>query len=249
MIRIKPDKNRRIDIPGVPAPVERPVDIDQAVTGFTSLRTLRIYRFEAASVIEGHAEEDEVFIVLLSGSAELTMSDELASGSASPDPSYPVTLSAPGIASGVACAAYLPPGGAYKLVAKTIAEVAYARATPSGSLPPKVFFSSARRTSPGVTLVLEEVTYAERLRVRLVQINTQQNDAEFVPASELDASSEALVHVRTLPPFGVITMHTAEAGSVVLDSWDTVSIAPGDDPAFHVALGSHVLALIVFAVA
>jgi 5-deoxy-D-glucuronate isomerase len=123
MILIKPDKNRRIEIPGVPAPVERPVDIDQALTGFTSLRTLRIYRFEAASVVEGHAEEDEVFIVLLSGSAELTMSDELASGSASPDPSYPVTLSAPGIASGVACAAYLPPGGAYKLVAITNAEV------------------------------------------------------------------------------------------------------------------------------
>jgi len=84
---IKPDQDRRIEIPGVPHPVRRPVDIDQSKTGFKNLRTLRIYRFDPGSVIDGHAEEDEVFIIILAGSAELAISAEGKEYS-------PITLSA-----------------------------------------------------------------------------------------------------------------------------------------------------------
>ncbi len=57
----------------MPGLARRPVDIDQSQTGFANLRSLRIYRFDAGSVIDGHAEEDEVFVVVMAGSVELTM--------------------------------------------------------------------------------------------------------------------------------------------------------------------------------
>ena len=62
-------------------PVQRPVDIDRSQTGFANLRSLRIYRFDKDSVIDGHAEEDEVLIVMMAGSVELTMMDHNAGDS------------------------------------------------------------------------------------------------------------------------------------------------------------------------
>ena len=242
MILIKPDNTRRIDITGVPAPVKRPVDIDQARTGFTTLRTLRIYRFEAGSVIEGHAEEDEVFIVLLSGSAELTMIENLDTPA---DPGHPVTLSAPEDEDGAACAAYLPSGAAYKLIAKTDADVAYARATSTGTRRAKVFSSSVRAGIHDVRFLLEETDYAERLHLRLVQIDARQKDTAIMPINESEATCEALVHVRTMPAAGVATISKSGAEPIVLDSWDTVSLAPGERPVLGIAMGCSALALIV----
>ena len=74
MLRLfEPDHERRVLVPGVPGPARRPVDIDQSVTGFDTLRSLRVYRFDSGAVIDGHAEEDEVFVVVVAGRAELSV--------------------------------------------------------------------------------------------------------------------------------------------------------------------------------
>ena len=243
MLLIKPDPDRRIQIPGVPAPVRRPVDIDRSMTGFTSLRTLRIYRFDQASVIEGHAEEDEVFIVVLAGSIELTLITD-----PSADPS-PVVMSAPASGADVACAAYLPPLAAYKLVSKTDAEVAYARATPVGSRPPKVFHSSRRTEVAGAGVLLEETTYAERLRVRLFFFNPQAVDVNLSPIHEAEAACETLIHVRTpLPAARVASISKGPGVPIWLNSGDTVAVSPGERPTWNAAAGTAGLALIVMAV-
>jgi hypothetical protein len=212
---IKADHNHRLQIPGVPDPVLRPVDIDKAKTGFETLRSLRIYRFDAGSVIDGHAEEDEVMIVLLAGSIELTLIDEEAGGSA-----QTYTLSAVTEKQGAPCAAYLPPLAAYHLVALTDADVAYARATPADGPPYRVF-----------NALEEEVTYPRLLRLRIVELGA--GSTQPLPAT----NAEALLHIKTN---GVVTV----AGAT-LASWDTLAIAPGESPVLHVAEGSSALVLIV----
>jgi hypothetical protein len=64
--KIPSDPNRKIRLEDV-GEVSRPVDIDQAVTGFSQLVSLRIYKFLSGQVINGEAEDDEVCIVFLSG--------------------------------------------------------------------------------------------------------------------------------------------------------------------------------------
>ena len=239
---IKADPDRSLEIPGVPGFVRRPVDIDQSRTGFTALRTLRIYRFDADSVINGHAEEDEVFIVVLTGSVELTMSSDNW-----PDSQRHFTLAAAGDSPNAACAAYLPPHAAYQLIPRSEADIAYARATPVGSRPPKVFTPRARVNAAGITVLLDETIYAERLRLRLVQIDAQQNAVAFAPINELEAICEALVNVRTMPAKRSAIITRTDAAPTLLDSWDTVAVAPGDRPTLRIDMGSSALAFIVMA--
>jgi hypothetical protein len=52
---IEPDFDRMIELPGV-GPTPRPVDIDQSVTGFRDLVSLRIYEFADGTTIDGEAE-------------------------------------------------------------------------------------------------------------------------------------------------------------------------------------------------
>jgi hypothetical protein len=241
MIVIKPDHHRHIDIPGVPAPVRRPVDIDPAKTGFTRLRTLRIYQFDQGSVIEGHAEEDEVFIVVLAGSVELTVND----GNANLD--FSTTLSAPKGANRLACVAYLPPGAAYKLIPHTGADVAYARATPSGLRPAKFFSSLATETAPGISVLLEETSHAERLRLRLLQFDATQHDISFTPIDESGAGCEALVHIRIDGAEQLAVVNRSPAQSAWLESWDTLAMTPNEGLTLNIAKGSSGLVLIVMA--
>jgi hypothetical protein len=244
MIQIKPDPSRRIDIPGVPAPVKRPVDIDQAITGFTSLRTLRIYEFDEGSVIEGHAEDDEVFIVVLAGAIELTMTvDGLVEGSG------PSTLAAPvGSSEGVACAAYLPPDAAYKLIARSDAEVAYVRATPIGGPAPKIFFPLLQRNSDRPGLILEETSYARRLRFRLMQVAAQDRAVSLAPIDKADGMCEALVYVRCMPLDGVSVASDGDMVRVQLDSQNTLAVSPGEELALTVDSGAVALVLVVMAI-
>ena len=239
---IKADHDRRLEIPGVPGLVRRPVDIDQSRTGFTALRTLRIYRFDAESVINGHAEEDEVFIVVIAGSVELTMSSDNW-----PDSQRMFTLEAPGNSPNAACAAYLPPHAAYQLIPRSEADIAYARATPVDGRPPKVFTPQFRTIAAGVTVLVDESTYAERLRLRLVQIDAQQNAVALSLINESEAQCEALVHVRTMPAERSATITKTDAAPTLLDSWDTVAVAPGDRPTLRIDIGSLALAFIVMA--
>lgn len=220
---IHPDYTRRIAIDGVPAPVRRPVDIDQSATSFAELRTLRIYQFDPASVIDGHAEEDEVFIVALAGTVELTMN-------AGGVDIGPALLSAPPAAAGP-CAAYLPPGGAYRLVAKTEAHIAYARATPTASRPPKIFDCSE---GSGESL-LEEMSYAEKLQLRLLQLSPSQQPIV------LSSNAETLVHVMG----GAIQEKLDGSPEVAIDPWGTVALSRGEQCSLRTETSA--LALVVMA--
>ncbi len=239
---IKADHHRRVEIPGLPAPALRPVDIDRSQTGFAKLRSLRIYSFDANSEINGHAEEDEVLIVVLAGSVELTMSDHNAVESP-----RPVTLSAADELRNNPCAAYLPPHAAYRLIPRSDAEVAYARATPTAGPPPHVFTSQPRSDHAGVALLLEESTYAQQLRLRLLQITAGQHEIAVTLIEESEETCEALIHIRTVPAELVATITTAEAEPAQLNSWDTLCIEPGERPILLATPGSSSLVLVVLA--
>lgn len=242
MKRIKADHQRRIEIAGVAESVQRPVDIDRSQTGFAALRSLRIYRFDKGSVIDGHAEEDEVLIVMMAGSVELSMMDH-----DSADSPPPFTLSAAGDAHSDPCAAYLPPAAGYRLVAQSNAEVVYARATPAGGRPSHVFQSHAVADQSGVTLLLEENNYPRLLRLRLLQITAAQHDISVLPIQKAEDQCEALVHVRTIPSEDVATITREPATRTPLASWDTVAVMPGDSPTLTFKAGSSALVLVVLA--
>ena len=233
---IKPDHNRRIDIPGVPGPVSRPVDIDPSKTGFSNLRTLRIYRFDKDSVIEGHAEEDEVFIVVLSGAIELTaIEDPLG-----PPPDSIILTALDGTQAGLACAAYLPRHAAYKLVPRCDADVAYARATPSGRRSPRSFIA-------GSDVFLEETSHAERLRFRLTLLRKRDSQVSFIPVKQSEALCEALVHVQSVPPNAVSATAASDGTPFPLDSWDTIALGSGENLTLTIAPGSAALVFVVMA--
>jgi hypothetical protein len=242
MILIKPSHERRIELPGVSSPVPRPVDIDASMTAFSNLRTLRIYRFQEGSVIDGHAEEDEVLIVVLSGAVQLTMI-------AAACPPLTAVLGAPQTFAGDGCAAYLPPHAAYTLVAQSDADVAYARATPAGGRPPMVFPASPDEQTSGVQLLLNESGYAERLRLRIFQVGPHEDDLSFMLSPESASGCETLVHFRTEPCGGRIEARSGQdAGPISLDSWDTVATPSFEGIACKVAGGTAAIVLIVSAV-
>ena len=239
---IKSDHLRKLQLAGVPEPVARPVDIDQSQTGFTVLRSLRIYCFNAGSVIDGHAEEDEVMIVILAGSVQLTMSQhEVEDGS----PQF--NLSAVGNSNGNPCVAYLPPNGAYQLLPLTNVEVGYARATTSEAHEPRVFFADMPTENASERLLFEEESYAMRLRLRIVQVKASENIVTVMPLKESETTCEALVHVRTEPEYGVMTVSPEHLQPLAVESWNTVCVLPGETPALHIVPASTALLLVVSA--
>ena len=135
---IHPDEGNMIDLPGV-GPCPRPVDIDQSVTGFSRLKSLRAYRFKAGQTIEGESELDEVLISPLSGAITLEISGRS-------------TLTAELEAASVL---YMPPDHAYRLTACENAIVAYGRADATGELP-----ASLPTTHKGEALSLDQVSLA-----------------------------------------------------------------------------------------
>jgi hypothetical protein len=233
MKRIAADFDRSIHLEGV-GPVSRPVDIEQAMTGFNTLRTLRVYRFEPGAVIDGHAEEDEVFILVLAGEVELTMTAASQEGA-------PTRLGAPGASGNIACAAYLPPHGAYRLVPKTQADIAYVRATPEGGKPPRTFTPTVSQDLLDVMVLLDEDTYAEKLRVRLVRIEASQGDVIYQPIEDAEAKKEALVHLRNPTAGSDVRAEDDASSSMVLESWDTIVVSPGERLRLRFARSSALL--------
>ncbi|GAC1496996.1 MAG: hypothetical protein NVS1B6_02450 [Steroidobacteraceae bacterium] len=242
MILLKADHERRVEIAGVPGLVRRPVDIDQSRTGFKALRTLRIYRFDAHSTINGHAEEDEVFIVVLTGSVDMMIN----SGQC-PDGERQFTLAAASDSHNDACAAYLPPHASYRLVPRFEADIAYVRATPTNGRAARIFTPTPLGSTVGVTELLDEPTYAERLRLRLVHMHARQTEITLAPIRQSEAMCEALVHLRTVPAASAATIMQTGAAPAILDSWDTFSVAPGDTPTLRIATDSSAVALITMA--
>lgn len=239
---LKADHNRRLDIPGVPNLVRRPVDIDKSQTGFANLRSLRIYRFDADSEINGHAEEDEVLIVVMAGTVDLAMSEHDSVGDA-----RPVTLSEPGVSGKSPCAAYLPPHAAYRLIPKGDADIAYARATPAFGRPPSAFNPNVRTGADGTSVLLEETSYAQRLRLRLVKIDAFQGKISIAPIEKSEEMFEALVHAKTVPAVSAATIAESSATPIALESWDTVAVSPGEHCRVNFAKGSSALVLVVLA--
>lgn len=235
----KADHGRRIELDGV-GPAARPVDIDQAQTGFAALRTLRIYHFEPPAVINGHAEEDEVFIVVLQGEIELQMRSEHWASS-----EKRFTLEAAGKSGSVACAAYLPPHAEYSLTPRSGADVAYARALPTESRAPAVFSTVPRRSGAGSQLLLDAETYAQRLRLQLWFAEASEHAAELAPASR-SAKSETLVHVRSTRTRAV-TVEGSGLSGTTLDSWDTVGLSAGEQAGLRLAARASAMSLIVSA--
>lgn len=236
----KADHDRRIELEGV-GPAARPVDIDQAQTGFAVLRTLRIYHFEPRAVIKGHAEEDEVFIVVLEGEIELQIRSEHWSSS-----ERRFTLAAADKSVSVACAAYLPPHAEYSLTPRSGADVAYARALPTKSSAPAVFSTLPHRSGAGSSLLLDPEAYAQRLRLQLWYAEASENAADLAPVSSSTATSETLVHVRSTPARAV-TVEGHGLSGMTLDSWDTVGLSAGEQPMLRLAARSSAMSLIVSA--
>lgn len=194
---IEPDFDRMVDLPGL-GPTPRPVDVDQAATGFSDLRSLRVYDFAADAVVEGEAEEDEVLVVLLGGAATLAVSGLYEAE---------FTLQADGD-----WAVYLPPRHGYRLSPIAQATIAYARARPSTAFAPRAFAPTR-----GI-LTVEE--HAERLRLRLLPL-----EGETDASAGLDAGLERLAHLtgparvsggsgRELPPAHTLVLAPGEAAHV-----------------------------------
>ncbi|MEZ5776913.1 MAG: hypothetical protein R3E44_00985 [Paracoccaceae bacterium] len=121
---IEADDTRMIDLPGV-GPCPRPVDIDERVTGFTTLKSLRIYRFQPDVTIEGESEGDEVYVAPIGGSVDMEIVGQ-----------HPL-LADLSAASGNS-ALYMPPEHAYRLTPRTGTLVAYARAAAVGRVATQV---------------------------------------------------------------------------------------------------------------
>jgi 5-deoxy-D-glucuronate isomerase len=115
---IDADPGNMIDLPGV-GPCPRPVDIHQGLTGFTTLKTLRIYRFAAGVTIDGESEGDEVWIVPLEGEIAMAITG-----------AHPLAARL-----SLSDALYMPPYHGYRLTPSVPATVAYARAAAQGLYP------------------------------------------------------------------------------------------------------------------
>ncbi|MEO5894983.1 MAG: 5-deoxy-glucuronate isomerase [Vicinamibacterales bacterium] len=233
---IKADHDRRIAIHGVQGLVSRPVDIDQSVTGFRDLRSLRIYRFDQGSVIDGDAEQDEVLVVVLAGSIEFAVNGT--------QPDH-FELSAAGVLPTRACVAYLPPRHTYRLRSHTVSEVAYARATPQVSREPRAFAPGLTAASPGVTVVIDEHAHAERLRLRLLQLDTRAGQRDVPLFEGWAQAGELIVHARTEPADGVATAISSDGAAVPLLSWDSCALTRAERPFLRLAAGATAVVLIV----
>ncbi len=238
---IKADFERQIAIPGVARPVQRPVDIDKAKTGFVNLRSLRVYQFTAGTTVDGHAEEDEVFVVLMAGAADFTASDdELGHGSQT------FELAGPTESETGQFVAYLPPHAAYRLIARADAVVAYARATPPDGNSVAVFGRGRSRSSSAV--LIEDKSYARCLRLRVLQIDGRHGTVEVAALEDGDAMGEMLVYVASDPARGGVTCAADGTAGLTLDPWDTVAFTADEKAKFQVGEGSSALLLVVWAV-
>jgi len=189
----RPDFDRRIDLPGA-GPCPRPVDIDRSVTGFSRLVALRVYSFAQGVAIDGEAEGDEVFIVLMRGRADIAIS----SGG---HPHGPFLLRDDGGMRAV----YMPPHAAYRLSAIDDCDIAYARVQPRGTT-----FRDVRGFAP-TSGRLDIVGHADGMDLALVTLDA---------GPDLGRLPERFVHVRSDNAF-VATLCGERLGdwdSVAIDS-------------------------------
>lgn len=208
MKHIRANFTRMIDLPGV-GPCPRPVDIDQSVTGFSRLVSLRVYAFEPGPAINGEAEDDEVYIVLLSGAARIGITGTQAS-------TFELTENG-------TRAVYLPIGHHYSLTPRTRTEVAYMRAKPLGEKTPAGFPAGA------APHLLPDPGYADRLSVHLIQIaadtpltlDASENERLVLSIDAVDGPAGAMEGWSTLalsPGEGISLAATGPALALVVSA-------------------------------
>ena len=210
MLVVRPDFDHQIALPGAGL-CPRPVDIDRSHTGFSELVSLRVYSFAGGVVIDGKAEEDEVFIVLLRGRADLFVSgDERQSGS------FQLQRG-----SG-SRAVYLPPHASYRLSATSDCNIAYARAKPNGQKIPAVlgFTSGADR--------LDIIGHAEGMELALVTVAAGQH----AMSSNAAPLPERFIHVHS---DGAVTATIADE---TMGNWDSVALNAGENALLTVHTGT-----------
>lgn len=211
MLIIHPDFARRIDLPGA-GPCPRPVDIDRSRTGFSNLVSLRIYSFAAGVKIDGEAEDDEVFIVLMRGQADIVVS---SGGGHVGD--FPLA------ADGGPRAAYLPPEASYRLTAVTDCDVAYARVQPRhAEAPEAIGFAQV-----GDRLDIQG--YAANMDLSLATVGAGEG---FMLAGRDETAPERFVHVRA------IDGATATVAGERLADWDSAALSDGERAVLEVQDGS-----------
>ena len=196
---VEPDFARMIDLPGV-SPCPRPVDIDQSVTGFSNLRSLRVYTFACDKIIDGEAEEDELFIVLLSGTV-----DVLVAGASTAS----FTLQT-GSGTG---AVYLPPHDSYRLRVRSDADVAYARAQPGNN------DSKMARAFDYVDGRLAVIDYSDSFSIAL---SAQGVGNDRFLSTLGSSAAERLIHIRCNDSEAICV-----AGQS-LHNWQTLALDRGD---------------------
>lgn len=207
---VAPDFDRRIDLPGA-GPCPRPVDIDRAKTGFDTLVSLRVYSFEKGAAIDGEAEDDEVFIVVMRGQADIAVESQ-------GERVGPFALRPTG-----ARAVYLPPHGAYHLIAVADCDIAYARSKPDASQ------SSKARDFTTADDRLDVAGYASGMDLRLAKLMI--GETEPLVASD-GRSPERFVHV------GSDSTGVAAIGDATLANWDSAVIDDGEHATLTVRGGA-----------
>lgn len=210
MLIIRPDFERRIDLPGA-GPCPRPVDVDRSRTGFSDLVSLRVYSFARGAVIDGEAEGDEVFIVLMRGEADIAISQ-------SDRQSSDFSLRRAGGARVV----YMPPHASYRLTAKADSDIAYARVEPLGTqLPnPRAFAPAGER--------LDIIGHATGMDLALSTLMA----GEAVGLAGDGYSPERFVHLRAVDEIRAII-----AGEPLVD-WDTVALDDGEITTMKIETGA-----------
>ena len=195
---IPSDHSRMIDLPGV-GPCPRPVDIDQSVTGFQRLKSLRIYRFQAGPPVHGDSEVDEVFILPLSGAFDMAISG-----------THP--LAATVCAEGPTRALYMTPRHSYLLSPQGPVTVAYARAKARGLMPSRALTA------------LDGAGVAEHLRYQLVTLAADQTlmpgwggeTLVHVAEGTLICSGQTIAAGQTVALTQAVTLQASGAARVLI---------------------------------
>lgn len=200
MLIVRPDFDRRIDLPGV-GPCPRPVDIDRTGTGFRDLVSLRVYAFAAGSTINGEAEDDEVFIVAMRGEADVAITP--AGGA----------TAAFALRQGAGTRAlFMPPHAAYRLSAISDCDIAYARAVPRTPQAP------APRAFAPVDGRLDVADHASGMGLVLLPLR------EDSPTAFPEDKVERIVHLRG-GAARIADQRLGDWDSVALSENDELSIA------------------------
>jgi 5-deoxy-glucuronate isomerase len=231
--KIPSDYNRFITLENV-GEVSRPVDIDQAVTGFSHLVSLRIYKFLPRQIINGEAEDDEVCIVFLSGDVTIEVMGK---------ENHTWTFQGrKNVFDGLPHVVYLPPHYLYKLSPHTDAEVAYARAKAEGHLSPRLILPENIKTETlGEGLSEHQVAHilqtGEAEKLRCAEICTRGGGWQPYPPQQHEGL-EQLIYYRVTDANGFAltrlygnnfdeTMTLKDGDSLAIDEgYYTVAVPP-----------------------